>query len=172
MDQETLYQELKHLLTLLKRILKKDNLLEASHDTRFFMNHTIDLYIALKANTFIERDPKFQDYIQRSARKLSGITFNINYFILQIDHTLSSTFYDDEWIGVCWQRSAVEAIKEMYQNTIFEVYFEDLDTEDVDEGMESRGQREGYLSTEEIPLGIPTSHWWWWYPEKPPETRD
>ena len=167
MNQETLYQTIDRVFCTLKVLREQYKTIDTWAETRQLMDDTVDIYMALKTNPSIEEDTKFQDYIRKSAIELTSCTDYIYYFIIQMEQTLDSTFYSNEWDGICWQRSAVEAIKEMYQNTCLEEHFDDLDTEEVDDFIKQKGEYEGYIPQAQIPIGIPSSHWWWWYPEIP-----
>ena len=167
MNQETLYQTIDRIFRLLKALREQDKTIDTWAETRQLMDDTVDIYIALKTNPSIEEDTKFQDYIRESAIELTSRTDDIYGFIIKMEQDLCYPFYSNEWDGICWRRSAVEAIKEMYQNTCLEEYFDDLDTEEVDDFIKEKGKHEGYIPESEIPIGIPSSHWWWWYPEIP-----
>jgi hypothetical protein len=175
MEKQALHQELERLLKFLKKVhpvYSKDiPEIEKSHPRKAissFMEGTYDLYLALKHDSSIKSDVEFQTYIKQSAGLMTWLTMDINTFIYEIEETLGSVFYDNEWEGVCWRRSAVEALKKMYRNTVLEEHFHDLDTEDLDLYIKGKGEMEG--GVEKIPDGIPPSHWWWWYPDPPPET--
>ena len=164
MNQETLYQKIERLFCTLKALREQYKTIDTWAETRQFMDDIVDIYIALKTNPSIEEDTKFQDYIRESAIELTSCTDYIYDFIFKMEQDLCYTFYSNEWIGICWRRSAVEAIKEMYQNTCFEEHFTDLDTEEIDDHIKAKGEYEGYIPQAQIPIGIPSSHWWWWYP--------
>jgi hypothetical protein len=167
MDRELLYQRFKLSLDILDEV--RDNYEKVDIWTKVsqFMNGTMEIYLALKADPSIREDPEFQHYISKSAGKLTWFTNYIVLFMSKIEQDLHSTFYDNEWLHLCSKRSSIDALKEMYRNTCLEEHFPDIDTEDLDDHMSSVGDYEGYLSAEKIPAGIPHSHWWWWYPEKP-----
>ncbi|MBD2500374.1 hypothetical protein [Anabaena azotica] len=167
MDRKILYEKLDGLLNILKVVKEEYETIDTWANTRQFMDRLIDIYLALKTEPSIAQDAKFQDYLHESATELIWFTNYINNFMVEMEQTLNSTFYNDEWVGICWQRSAIEAIKEIYQNTCLEEYFTELDTEDLDECIAAKGEKEGYLTEQQIPSAIPSSHWWWWYPKTP-----
>ena len=167
MDRELLYQTFKVSLDILDEVWNNSQKIDIKTKVRQFMNGTMEIYLALKADPSIREDPEFQHYISESAGKLTWFTNYIGLFMLYIEHDLHSTFYDDEWVQLCWERSSIDALKEMYRNTCLEEHFPAIDTEDLDDHMSSVGNQEGYLEAKDIPAGIPHSHWWWWYPEKP-----
>jgi hypothetical protein len=147
--------------------------IERRTEVRAFMDGLLNLYLALKADLSIEVEPQFQNYLRESADLLTWITFDIGIFISEINQALRELFYSDEWFGICRNRSAVEALRELYQNTNLgehlsvEPNLSDLDTRDLDGEIRLKGE-EGFLSQEQIPAGIPSSHWWWWLPYVPP----
>ena len=67
-------------------------------------------------------------------------------------------------------RSSIEAIKELYLDSYFEKYLDDI--EELDEEIKAKGRTEGFLSAAEIPDKLPSSHWWWWCPDAPPDSQD
>jgi hypothetical protein len=140
---------------------------DTSQSMSYFMRKYLDLYLALKQEPMLFKNIKYQDYLNESSILLIGITFDIHRFIREIGYTLESTFYDDEWLGICRRRSGIEALEEMYANTCFAEYLPKFKDEDLDYMIQGKGRYEGYLSDEEIPIGIPQFHWWWWYPEQP-----
>jgi hypothetical protein len=167
-------KELETLLEQLKKINPNygDDISQISirrHRVEEFMKETFDLYISVKNDSSIQAEPKFQSYISESANLLSELSWWLSDFITDAEKIICrSPFYGGEWEGVCWRRSAVEALKEMYYGTVLEEHFDEEDTEDLDLTMRSKCEMEG--DVEKIPDGIPPSHWWWWCPDSPPET--
>jgi len=132
--------------------------------TRVIMNQIMEVYLAIQADSPLKSDPIFQRYLNETADLLYGrITADIHLYISSIEKIVALTLEPGEWEKVCWQRSAIEALKELYPNTVFEQYFDEIDTsDDLDERLEFLSKREGPVSKEEIPNGIPSYHWWWW----------
>ena len=84
-------------------------------------------------------------------------------FITTLGQLDSALYYAEQWENsICWRRSAIEAVKEMYKNTVLKEFYYELDTEDLDDSIEMRAYKEGYLKEDQIPKGIPATHWWWW----------
>ena len=186
MNQEQFHKHLALILRLLKEteaIRKAKPVTETGSEreqiTDQFMSRYLELYLLIKNDPDLKLDEKYRDFIAESQYLLKGLTFELNRYVSEIENRLRTTFYYNEWEGIiCPGRSAVEAVKEMYQGTAFEEFYEgdnpdalDLNTEDLDLSIEMRAHKEGYLKEDQIPKGIPTSHWWWWSPEEPPNSR-
>ena len=92
--------------------------------------------------------------------------------ILSYVNTTESKFYAswvyDEWTRVSIRRSAIEFLRELFRETSFAEFLAFFNTDDIDKMFPSKEEKGGYLPVENIPIGIPPSHWWWWYPEAPP----
>ena len=43
-----------------------------------------------------------------------------------------------------------------------------LTPDESDDMLRWHGEEDGCLTDEQIPDGIPPTHWWWWYPREPP----
>lgn len=186
MNKEQFYKDLELISGLLEKTktIKKTKTVDERWEeikrlTARFMSKYLALYLLLKSNPDLKLDPKYKDFIAKSQHFLRSLVFELDDYVTYIENRLSSMFYSDEWeTVVCPCRSAVEAVKEMYQGTAFEEFYKgdnpdalDLNTEDLDDSIEMRAHKEGYLKEDQIPKGIPTSHWWWWSPEEPPSSR-
>ena len=144
--------------------------------TNLFMDGYFELYLLIRNNPDLKLDDKYQEFIEQNQYYLSHLTSELDDYVSRIEDRLRTTFYDNEWEAIiCRGRSAIEALKELYCGTSFEEFYEGdnpdaliLDTEDLDDDLESFSHKEGYLKEEDIPREIPTSHWWWWSPNEPP----
>ena len=187
MDKEKFHAHLELILSLLKETKetrKTKPLIETGVERKQladqFMSRFFELYLALRNDPSLKLDSKYQDFIAQSQYLLRGLRFELNHYVSELEDWLRTTFYDNEWEGIiCKGRSAVEGLKEMYQGTSFEEFYEGenpdaliLDTEDLDDSLEIQGHKKGYLKEEKIPREIPTSHWWWWSPNEPPNNRE
>ena len=140
--------------------------------TDFFMDEVTKLYLATKTSSSY-KDAKYREFVRNSAYILNKLSSEIVDYIIKTENEVTGSFYyAEQWENrVCWRRSAIEALKEIYKNTSFEKFYYELDTEDLDDSIEMRAHKEGGLKEDQIPKGIPTSHWWWWSPEEPPSSR-
>ena len=186
MNQNQLHKYLALILRLLKEteaIRKAKPVTETGSEreqiTDQFMSRYLELYLLTRNNPDLKLDEKYRDFIEQSQHLLRGLRFELNRYVSEIESRLRTIFEYNEWEAIiCPRRSAVEAVKEMYRGTSFEEFYEGenpealiLDTEDLDDSIEMRAHKEGYLKEDQIPKGIPTSHWWWWSPEEPPISR-
>ena len=186
MNQEQFYKHLELILSLMgetkaitisKSPIGEDA--ERRQLTNQFMSRYFELYLVLRSNPSLKLDKKYENFIEQSQYFLTHLTFELNHYVIEIENRLRTIFEYNEWEAIiCQRRSAVEAVKEMYRDTSFEEFYEGensealiLDTEDLDDSIEMKAHKEGYLKEDQIPKEIPTSHWWWWSPEEPPSSR-
>jgi hypothetical protein len=109
--------------------------------------------------------------LQESAPKIAPLAFlNIGDFQTDIEDSFSQDPDYDPWPEVCKRRSAFEALRELFHDTQYSDLKEYLDLsssnqdfnpEDIDYIIEHKAFPEP-ISDDEIPQGIPRSHWWWW----------
>ena len=185
MDKEQFYTHLElilHDLERTKAMAKANSATETGSKikllTEQFMKEYFNIYLLLRNDPDLKLDSRYKDFIEQSQHLLRSLTYKLNNYIRELEDRTGSIFYGNEWKEVvCKGRSAVEAIKEMYRNTAFEEIYEgsdpetlEFDTEELDELIEMRGEKEGYLKENQIPREIPASHWWWWSPNEPPST--
>ena len=161
-------EELQETKTITETKVRREQL------TNQFMSRILELYLAIKtSSTSSTLSAKYKTYIEKSEYSLRSLISELISYINATEDKLRSTFYDKEWEEIiCRRRSAIEALKEMYESTFFAQFYYELDTEDLDDSIEMRAHKEGGLKEEQIPKGIPTSHWWWWSPEEPPNDRN
>ena len=184
MNKEQFYEHLELILRFLQeteQIRESQPVTETGSQRKQladqFMSRYYYLYRLLRNNPNLRLDLKYKDFIAESQYLLKGLTFELNRYVNKLEDRLRTAFYDNEWAGIiCPGRSAVEAVKEMYRGTAFEEFYEgdnpdalDLNTEDLDDDLESFSHKEGYLKENQIPREIPASHWWWWSPNEPPD---
>jgi hypothetical protein len=80
------------------------------------------------------------------------------------DGLLQEFRFADQWPRACERRSAVQFLMDLFDGIAPPGVLEGIDTEEVDEKLRHRGKWEGFLRPDEIPEGIPASHWWWRLP--------
>ena len=179
MNEQLLSQELVNLLQLVEKLCSSESTTPgAPGEMNLFMWKIFELYLLMQRKPSIKLDPKLKDYLNQSAallsRRIDGSAFR-NYhlivFVMDLADILSHTFYADEWqTRVCPLRSQIEAFNEIYKETSYKKFI-DEDFEETDAEIKRVGEVEGGLSPDQIPQGIPLSHWWWWYPNEPPNSR-
>ena len=176
MNKKQFYEKLESIINSIKELnelsLEDKTISIRKHNMRAVMNEIMEVYLAIQVDSSLKSDSEFERYLNESAKLFYGtITADIHMYIRSIESLLNLISEPGEWEKICWRRSALEALKELYQNTVFEKYLDQIDTdEDFNERLEFLSEREGPVSEEEIPNGIPSSHWWWWGEE--PEESD
>jgi hypothetical protein len=137
-----------------------------------FMRALLNLYLELQLNPSIQTMFEFQNFLKKSSPLIARMSNQIIYFEMNIpnlfDDEAASEYYYDPWPEVCWRRSAFEALKELYQDTkdpeltiCLDPSNEDFDPEDIDFIINEKAFS-APIAENEIPAGIPRSHWWWW----------
>ena len=165
--KEELHNKTASILNLLKELDRLDRGVEMINTrkikTRQIMDRIFKFYLSVQLDPSLKSESQFQEYLNESANLLCGVIWDLLSYISSIESIVKMIMEVGEWRKVCWRRSAIESLKELYKNTIFEQYFNEIDTEDdLDLILESKGKKEGPVSEEEIPDGVPLSHWWWW----------
>ena len=180
MNQTQLEEKLQSIINLLekvKRIYDRGQITNTNSKRKTianeYMSKILRLYLAGQSDSSLLNNSEYQEYIQQSSIILKRLIYELNNYIDDIEGELRGSFYyPEQWENsICWRRSAIEALKEMYKNTLLEEFYYELDTEDLDDSIEMKAHKEGGLKEDQIPKGIPTSHWWWWSPEEPPISR-
>jgi len=165
-DKIIIYRKFEKIIEILTALEKDDKNIEYQSKFQEFMSVIMELYTEIKTEPAIESDVEFQRYLRESAAKLVFRSRDIELFLVDLEKMLSFTFYDDEWLVVCYKRSSIEVLKEIYKNTCFEEYFHYYEVEyleELDQIIKWKGEIECYIPTQEqIPIAIPPSHWWWY----------
>lgn len=71
----------------------------------------------------------------------------------------------DEWAGISRRRSALEFLSELYAGTELAELREKWEPELLAEQLQERCKSDGFIDPDDIPDGVPRSHWWWWCPK-------
>jgi hypothetical protein len=137
---------------------------------RLFMSALLELYLTIQREPALQETSTYQDFLQSSAPLIARAQDHIIDYEIGIKDLLPNDPYFDPWPTVCWRLSAYQAFLEMYQftqETDLKEYLnlsnEDFNPEDIDDWVEGYIMRDGgTVDEDEIPVGIPRSHWWWW----------
>jgi hypothetical protein len=172
MEKKSIYQKMDNSLEILQRIplypQKTTNYSERKKLFKSFLFNTLDTYLFLKREPLLKSESIFKQYLEQTSISLSGnIYFLLTPVFRDLNNILNTGFQSNEWTRICQNRSAIEALREMYQGTLLKEYLEEDDEitiglRDLDERIRQRGQVDAYMPAEQIPNGIPKSHWWWW----------
>ena len=113
-----------------------------------------------------ESSPDVVACLEATAPRLERIGIGFQDFLFDSrDGLLEEFHFADQWARALERRSAVQFLLDLYRGLAPPGLLEEVDTEEVDWLLRRRGRTEGYLRPDEIPDGIPTSHWWWRLPD-------
>ena len=102
------------------------------------------------------------------ADALEYLVGHFGHLMYWTERLFESPWYDGEpWLRACRLRSFLEHVFGFAEDG--EWWAEELDTEDYDAALRLRGDGDGGIPPEQVPAGMPTSHWWWWLPSDPPQ---
>lgn len=76
--------------------------------------------------------------------------------------------WESDWRAACVVRSGLEFLRRLYADSAFGREFARLgpeEFEDIDAFLRRRAVHDGGVREEDIPPGVPSSHWWWRAPE-------
>jgi hypothetical protein len=112
-----------------------------------------------------ELTPEVVTCLKATAPQLERVGAGFEDFLHESrDGLLQEFLFHDQWPRALERRSAVQFLIDLYRGLAPPGVLEQLDTEEVDWLLRRTGETEGFLSLDEIPDGIPASHWWWHLP--------
>jgi hypothetical protein len=166
--EEDLFQSIEKMYGLLEKLRLNSKEFNSDAATDVFMQTLLHVYLLLARNPYLHQELKLQEFLKESAPMLAGgISQDIVNFQINIENLLNQDPDYDPWEQVCYRRSAFEALRELYQDTQDEGLRrrlksdEDFSPEDIDFIINETAFM-GIFPEDEIPVGIPRSHWWWW----------
>jgi hypothetical protein len=138
--------------------------------TSLFMSGLLRLYLTIQQQPELEETSVYQDFLQSSVILVARMQGYIVDYQMRINNLFPpDPDGDSPWPYACWIRSAFQAFLEMYHFTLemdireyMDLSFEDFDPESEDEVLEGFVCQHGPANADEIPVGMPRSHWWWW----------
>lgn len=86
--------------------------------------------------------------------------------------TIAGGARDDEQFEVSWRRSAIQLLLDQHAAVFEELEPVQRETvvdliDSIDFELRRMGRDYGRLPDDELPRGLPASHWWWWPEPKP-----
>jgi hypothetical protein len=103
-------------------------------------------------------------FVSATADGVNAVWAGVRSFADDLEALVRDTFVGDEWLQAMERRSALQFLLDAYAQTPLAERFPYLEVGDLDELLRHRGQTEGFLRDEDIPDGVPESHWWWRLP--------
>lgn len=167
-DSKSLPQALDQIRAALRAISHADSDAVRKEQTENLLAAVFGLGIEVHNNPSLRQSPELAAFLLETASSLPALMPDIARFIRVTENIFYRGWDGGEWVWACKRRSGLEFLFGLYSGTSFAQYLADADLSDLDGLLRERGHQEGYLSTDEIPAGIPPSHWWWWYPAPPP----
>jgi hypothetical protein len=176
-SKDLLHEQVEACMESLNRVSTENERADEQSAANSFMSWLFNLYVNIQANPELKETIEYQEFLQKSAAIVAVAQSYIVHFQMGIVNFFGIDSCDspyDPWPEVCWRRSAYEAFRELYQFTQetdlkewLDLSFEDFDPEDIDDMIEANAYiADGvYLEPihkDDIPAGIPRSHWWWW----------
>lgn len=149
-------------LALLKSLPESFKVSELKAGTEAFLNFALDLVLLFDHDPQFKQDPDFVSFVSESISLLEYLA--LDDYIIKLEHMLLVLPLEtDEWIEICYRRSRLEAICNLYSEEIYQSVNEHLPgwISELDDRISLVKGTEGYLKEDEIPQGIPKSHWWW-----------
>lgn len=109
-------------------------------------------------------DSEIKTFLSETSSLMNAASLTLHRYLFATEVMLTNEFYGDEWISVCKRRSNIEFLRNLYHDVFDPDWNFFLNCENLDDMLQQKGDFEGRLPEDQIPEGIPTSHWWWWYP--------
>ena len=138
---------------------------EEVHLATIFMTAIYDLGRAVHLGQIAHDDPSVQAVVAETAEPLRLFHTRLQQYISKIEfHLLTNQEEGLEipaYVEACRGRSAVEFLHELYASSAYADYLLLLDTQDLDNLMNERGQAVGWLEPSQVSEGIPAEHDWW-----------
>lgn len=135
---------------------------------RWFMSAIYEVGRALHVHPQWSAQPAWRDFVARSAPVLSGRILVFSTFYRESTDVLERAWeWGDEWLGVCRDWSSAQFVRELYGDKLEQPFHYFSEEDDYLDDLRTQGEKHGPLRPQDIPEGIPPSHWWWWYPDPP-----
>jgi hypothetical protein len=120
------------------------------------------LALALEREPPLGDDGAVRDFLTSTGGDLRGAIGGIDVFAYETRSRLDELLDPGDWAAISRRRSALQFLRDLYAGTPLE---DDLPSlAELDQRLRERCGGEGFLESDEIPEGMPESHWWWWCP--------
>jgi hypothetical protein len=171
--KELFHEQLRVCMELMHTFSESKNM---EHDYGIaykFLDNFLKLYLTLQCHPQLKETNEYQEFIQKSIPSILMMSLSIGQYQINLYESLiPDEYYEADNYEVYWRRSAIQAVKEIYQDIpdcdLQHYFSESFDCEDMDGEIAAGLCGIGLKNT--IPVGIPRTHWWWWgragYPNK------
>ncbi|HEV7681139.1 MAG TPA: hypothetical protein VGO68_03380 [Pyrinomonadaceae bacterium] len=125
-----------------------------------FMINLFRLGVELHSNPSLGASEEYERFLEVSSEGLARVLPHLNYFIDRFRSKLyGGSIWD--WKAIAEKRSGLAFLFELYRDTPFAEFLPFVEMNNVDTAVRTQAAFEGYVRPEEIPAGLPVSHWWW-----------
>ncbi|WP_017660508.1 hypothetical protein [Baaleninema simplex] len=132
-----------------------------------FMFNIFKLGQSMTLGIIDPEDAPIKQLLSEINDQLPLIELSIDFFLdratdpSQYDWQIYSQYEQVKY--ACWAVSALHFLNELFPNPGNEkLYWEPIDIEEVEKDVAFWLNRVGSVRPNDIPPGIPSSHWWWW----------
>lgn len=147
--------------------LSSENQSTAQDGARWFMRAIYDAGRMLHQRVDWAQLPEWRGFIEKSAPILSKQILEFSRFYLDSTDLLEREWeWGEEWLRVCRDWSSAQFMRDLYGEKLDRPFHYFSEDDDYLDDLRAQGEKHGPVRPEEIPPGIPASHWWWWYPEQ------
>ncbi|QSA98410.1 hypothetical protein [Methylococcus sp. EFPC2] len=108
--------------------------------------------------------PRLARFREESSQALLAFPQRLGFLVNEA-LILAEDASDYEWPRLCLNRSVIQFLIDDYAATPIPALIDRQDLTELDEEMARVGDRQGPLDEDQIPRGMPQSHWWWRYPQ-------
>lgn len=148
--------------------LTSENQATAHDGARWFMSAIYDAGRTLELHPEWATKPAWRDFIEKSAPILVKRMLEFSRFYQDSTDVLERVWeWGEEWIGICRDWSSAQFVRELYGDKLDPPFHYFSENDDYLEELRAQGENHGPVRPQDIPEGIPPSHWWWWYPNPP-----
>lgn len=161
------WANLRDLETAVQKLTSGDQA-TARDGARWFMNAIYEAGRALQLHPEWATQPAWRNFIEASAPILAKRILEFSRFYQDSTDVLEREWeFGEEWSGVCRDWSSAQFVRELYGDKLEQQFHYFSDEDDYLDDLRTQGEKHGPLRSQDIPEGIPPSHWWWWYPDPP-----
>lgn len=149
------------------RLLQEARALPAGAERRFdavgeFLNGLVEIGRVLSEDPELLGDADVELFRQESGQLLTSLHAAVDRYRANTAHDAYGVWEDVvQSDRLLRRRSALAFLGELYEGTAYEGFPDLLEFDELDDLIRDRGRSNGRPRDEEVPTGIPRSHWWW-----------
>ena len=133
------------------------------------MKAVFELGLARQVNPSAFQSDQVRQRLSAQGARFFSFLHLVDYYVSRLERQFWGV-WEGRWIDVCFARSGLEFLLDLYQETAFSetddtengATFDKTEFEDLDAGIQQLQSEYGGVPAQQIPAGIPVSHWWWY----------